>query len=206
MFTIIERLSVCLLVFRALVHILQTMALYFWKWRCQRDIIQSVWLVDVINHKQSNDLPFERGISVVSDPLHFMNILIWENNHKILLDIKWTKRDQLRRVTQISVVRAITMSALCLISAIRRSIIISNCSFEFDSPIDKLLILFNDVQTCVHDIIWRESFNVPLPWIHWVWFDFNLSDFNYRTNFSIEIYLVFYFNVLIRSLVVIFVK
>ena len=87
MFTIIELLSICLLVFRALIHILQPMLLYFLKRCCQRDIIQSVWLVDVINHKQSNDLPLERSVSVISDPFHFVNILVWENNHKILLDI-----------------------------------------------------------------------------------------------------------------------
>jgi len=88
MFTIIEFLSVCLLVFRALIHILQPMLLYFLKWCCQRDIIKSVWLVDVVDHKQSNNLPLERNVSVISDPLHFVNILVRENNHKILFDIK----------------------------------------------------------------------------------------------------------------------
>jgi hypothetical protein len=103
----------------------------------------------VINHKQSNDLPLDGDIRVVSDPLHFMNILIWENNHKILLDIKRTKRDQFLRITQVSVTRAVTMSALFLIRTIRRSIVISDCSLEFDHTINKLLILFNDVQTSV---------------------------------------------------------
>jgi len=136
MLTIIERLSVCLLVFRALIHVLQPMVLYFWKWCCQLKIIQCERLVYVINHKQSNDLSLERNVSVISDPLHFMNILVWEDNHKILFDIERTKRDQLIRIAQISVVRTVTMSTLCLIFTTRRSIIISYCSLEFDSPIN----------------------------------------------------------------------
>ena len=199
MFTIIELLCVCLLVFRAFVHILQTMALYFWKWCCQLNIIQCERLVDVINHKQSNDLPLERNVSVISDPLHFVNILVRENNHKILFDIKWTKRDYLLRITQISVVRAVTMSALRLITTIRRSIIISYCSLEFDHTINKLLILLNDVQAGVHNIIGRETFDMPLPRIHWVGFDFDLSDFNDGSNFSIEFHFVLYFNVFVRA-------
>jgi len=95
------------------------------------------------------------------------------------------------------------MSALCLTFTTRRSIVISYCSFKFDYTINKLLILLNDVQAGVHNIIGRETFNVPLPRIHWMWFDFNLRDFNNRSNFSIEIYLVLYFNVLIRPLVII---
>ena len=93
------------------------------------------------------------------------------------------------------------MSALCLTFTTRRSIIISYCSFEFDYTINKLLILLNDVQTGVHNIIRRETFNMPLPRIHWMWFDFNLRDFNNRSNFSIEIHFVLDFNVLIRPLV-----
>jgi len=120
----------------------------------------------VIDHKQSNNLPLERNVSVISDPLHFVNILVRENNHKILFDIKRTKRDYLLRITQISVVRAVTMSALLLIMTIRRSIIISYCSLEFDHTINKLLILLNDVQAGVHNIIGRETFDMPLPRIH----------------------------------------
>ena len=87
MLAIVKWLSISLLVLGALIHIFQPMGFYFWKRGSKCHVIKRIRLVCVVDNEEGNYFALERKVCIVCYAFHFVNILVREHNHKVLLEI-----------------------------------------------------------------------------------------------------------------------
>lgn len=131
MFTIIEWLCLCLFVLRPFINISQSVFFNDFHWLSEFKVINSKWLIKIIDHEKCNNFSFQWLISCVFYSFYPMNVLIRENYHQIFFNIKGSKRNYLIRITQSLIVWAILMSTLFLLIRVIRDIIRSRGSFKF---------------------------------------------------------------------------
>jgi len=63
------------------------MGFYFWKRGSKYQVIQRIRLICMVDNEEGNYFALERKICIVSYAINLVNILVREDNHKVLLDI-----------------------------------------------------------------------------------------------------------------------
>ena len=184
MLTKVEGLRLGLLVLRPLEHVLDSEVFEHLGWFRELDVVYREGLFAVVYDEQGDYLAAQHLVRRVFEPLDAVDVLVREDDHQVLLQVKVPERNQLLLIAQVIVVRTEGVAGLELVTlgVVKRVISGMGCPLELKSSLGKLRVLLEHVQARVENVVGGVPLDVPLPVVGGVRLQLHLAHLHDRVD------------------------